>query len=164
VIVGLEPGEVFVHRNVANVVVHSDLNCLSVIQFAVEVLEVRHVIVCGHYGCGGVRAAVGRRQHGLIDNWLRAIQDVYRDHEGELEAIADPEARLDRLTERHVERQVAHVATTTIVQNAWARGHPVKVSGWIYSIGDGLLRDLGVTVAGPEQIPEIYRMGGPGDR
>lgn len=164
VIVGLEPGEVFVHRNVANVVVHSDLNCLSVIQFAVEVLEVRHVIVCGHYGCGGVRAAVGRHQHGLIDNWLRAIQDVYRDHEGELEAIADPEARLDRLTERHVERQVAHVATTTIVQNAWARGHPVKVSGWIYSIGDGLLRDLGVTVAGPEQIPEIYRMGGPGDR
>jgi carbonic anhydrase len=162
VIVGLQPGEVFVHRNVGNVVVHSDLNCLAVLQVAVEVLCVRHVIVCGHYGCAGVQLATESTQHGLIDNWLRAIKDVYRTHESILERIEDPAKRLDLLTELHVRQQVANVAHTTIVQNAWARGDSLKVSGWVYRIEDGLLRDLEVTAEGPGDIPPIYRMAPPG--
>jgi carbonic anhydrase len=158
VIVGVDPGEVFVHRNVANIVVHSDLNCLSVLQFAVEVLRVKHVIVCGHYGCGGVRTAASHGDHGLIDNWLRHIKDTMRDHAEELEGIADEGARLDRLHELHVHRQVQNVAETTIVQQAWARGASLKVSGWIYRIEDGLLRDLGVTIGGPEGIDDLYRV------
>lgn len=158
VIVGLDPGEVFVHRNVANIVVHSDLNCLSVLQFAVEVLQVKHVIVCGHYGCGGIQAASGSDQHGLIDNWLRPIKDLICDHANELDAIADPGARLDRLTELHVRRQVRNVANTTIVQNAWARGASLKVNGWIYHIEDGLLRDLEVTLERPDQLDPIHRL------
>jgi carbonic anhydrase len=157
-IVGLQPGEVFVHRNVANVVVHTDLNCLSVIQFAVEVLRVRHIVVCGHYGCGGVTAAMQNRQFGLIDNWLRAIKDVYRANEGALEAIGDPAKRLDLLHRLHVRQQVANVAHTTIVQNAWDRGQPLSVEGWIYDIRDGLLEDLAHEVSGPNQVAEIYRM------
>ncbi len=164
VIVGLDPGEIFVHRNVANVVVPSDLNCLSVIQFAVEVLEVRHVIVCGHYGCGGVRAAVDGEPHGLIDHWLRPIQDVHHAHDEELAAIADPAQRLDRLTELHVRQQVLNVARTPIVQDAWARDRSLKVSGWVYRIEDGLLRDLGVTIDRVEQIPAVYRFAPFGGR
>ena len=145
-IVGLDPGELFVHRNVANVVVHTDLNCLSVLQFAVDVLQVRHVILCGHYGCGGVRAAMDRQSHGMIDNWLRHVQDVERDHHRELRAIADDKARVDRLCELNVVEQVRNIARTTIVQDAWRRGHAVELHGWIYGLKDGIITDLGVTV------------------
>jgi carbonic anhydrase len=146
-IVGLDPGELFVHRNVANVVVHTDLNCLSVLHFAVEVLKVKHVIVCGHYGCGGVRAALAGQSHGLIDNWLRHVQDVERDYEDELAMIKDRPARENRLCELNVVEQVRNVARTTIVQDAWRNGHDVKLHGWIYSIKDGLISDLGIRIA-----------------
>ena len=142
-IVGLMPGELFVHRNVANLVIHTDLNCLSVLQFAVDVLKVRHVIVCGHYGCGGVRAALDDSQHGLIDNWLRHIQDIARSCSGELAALGG-DARVDRLCELNVREQAHNVARTTIVQEAWRRGQPLTVHGWIYGLRDGLLKDLGV--------------------
>ena len=145
-IVGLDPGELFVHRNVANVVVHTDLNCLSVLQFAVDVLRVRHVIVCGHYGCGGVRAAMDRESHGLIDNWLRHVQDVQRDHQRELKLIADDGARVDRLCELNVIEQVRNIGRTTIVQDAWRRGHELQLHGWIYGLKDGIIRNLGVSV------------------
>jgi carbonic anhydrase len=143
-IVGLQPGEVFVHRNVGNVVVHTDLNCLSVMLFAVEVLRVEHIIVCGHYGCGGVRAALERRDHGLIDNWLRHIGDVHALHRRELDAIPDLSARADRLCELNVAAQVRNVCLTTVVREAWNRGQPLAVHGWIYRIEDGLIRDLGL--------------------
>jgi len=156
-IVGLMPGELFVHRNVANLVVHSDLNCLSVLQYAVEVLRVEHVIVCGHYGCGGVRAALSTQPLGLIDNWLRHIRDVHLWNREELAAIGDPIARVDRLCELNVEAQVANVCHTTIVQDAWGRGQAVTIHGWIYSLHDGLLRDLGMVIEQPEQIPPEYR-------
>ncbi|HEX2204969.1 MAG TPA: carbonate dehydratase [Longimicrobium sp.] len=142
-IVDLLPGELFVHRNVANVVVHTDLNCLSVLQFAVDVLQVRHVIVCGHYGCGGVQAALENRRLGLIDNWLRHVQDVAAKHRAELRAL-DERARFDRLCELNVRAQVTNVARTTIVQDAWARGQDLTIHGWIYGIHDGLVRDLSV--------------------
>lgn len=145
-IVGLDPGELFVHRNVANVVVHTDLNCLSVLQFAVDVLKVKHVIVSGHYGCGGVRAAMERESHGLIDNWLRHVQDVQRDHHRELKQIADVNARVDRLCELNVVEQVRNIARTTIVQDAWRRGQQLQLHGWIYSLKDGLIRDMHVSV------------------
>jgi carbonic anhydrase len=146
-IVGLDPGELFVHRNVANVVVHTDLNCLSVLQFAVDVLKVRHVIVCGHYGCGGIRAALENDAHGLIDNWLRHVQDVARAHEVTLNAIPDLNARVDRLCELNVIDQVQNVARTTIVQDAWRRGHAVQLHGWIYGLKDGLISDLGIQIS-----------------
>ena len=145
-IVGLDPGELFVHRNVANVVVHSDLNCLSVLQFAVDVLKVKHVIVCGHYGCGGVRAALENDSHGLIDNWLRHVQDVARAHEVKLNAIPAFDARVDKLCELNVIDQVQNVARTTVVQDAWRRGHNVQLHGWIYGLKDGLITDLGIAV------------------
>jgi carbonic anhydrase len=145
-IVDLDPGELFVHRNVANVVVHSDLNCLSVLQFAIDVLKVKHVIVCGHYGCGGVKAAMERESHGLIDNWLRHVQDVQRDHHKELRTIRDHSARIDRLCELNVVEQVRNIGRTTIVQDAWRRGHPVELHGWIYGLKDGIVTDLGVSV------------------
>ena len=145
-IVGLDPGELFVHRNVANVVVHTDLNCLSVLQFAIDVLKVKHVIVCGHYGCGGIHAAVEKHSHGLIDNWLRHVQDVERDYEDELALITDPKAREDRLCELNVAEQVRNIARTTIVQDAWRNGHDVQLHGWIYGLKDGLLTDLNVRV------------------
>jgi carbonic anhydrase len=147
-IVGLPPGAVFVHRNVANLVVHTDLNCLSVLQFAVDVLHVQHVIVTGHYGCGGVRAALDGESHGLIDNWLRHIQDVAERQQAELASIADPTARADRLCELNVLAQVHNVCRTTIVQEAWARGQELAVHGWIYGLHDGLLRDLDTTITG----------------
>jgi len=151
-IVDLLPGELFVHRNVANVVVHTDLNCLSVLQYAVDVLAVEHVIVCGHYGCGGVRAAYSQASLGLIDNWLRHVQDVRDRHLATLEGIANETARIDRLCELNVVEQVRHVCQTTIVQDAWRRWQHVSVHGWIYSLQDGLLRDLHVTDAGPSPL------------
>jgi len=143
-IVDLLPGELFVHRNVANVVVHTDLNCLSVLQYAVDVLAVEHVIVCGHYGCGGVRAALSGRSLGLIDNWLRHVQDVRDRHLAAIEDIDGEDARVDRLCELNVVTQVRNVCQTTIVQDAWRRGQTLTVHGWIYSLQDGLLRDLHV--------------------
>jgi carbonic anhydrase len=147
-ITGLAPGEVFVHRNVANLVVHTDLNCLSVLQFAVDLLRVRHVIVCGHYGCSGVHAALHGHKVGLADNWLRHVQDVSENHAVELGAIADPTARGRRLCELNVVEQVRHVCEATVVQDAWAAGRPLTVHGWIYGLDDGLLRDLGCTREG----------------
>ena len=144
-IVGRLPGELFVHRNVANVVVHSDLNCLSVLQFAVDVLKVKHVIVCGHYGCGGVPAALENQRLGLIDNWLRHVQDVKAKHAAEIDAIASHADRIDRLCELNVMEQVANVAQTTVVQGAWERGQDVAVHGWIYGLRDGRVRDLQVS-------------------
>jgi carbonic anhydrase len=146
-IVGLDPGELFVHRNVANVVVHTDLNCLSVLQFAIDVLKVEHVIVCGHYGCGGIRAALENQTHGLIDNWLRHVQDVERKYRDALALITDPRAREDRLCELNVAEQVRNVSRTTIVQDAWRRGHDVKLHGWIYGLKDGLISDLRSQIA-----------------
>jgi carbonic anhydrase len=143
-IVGLAPGDVFVHRNVANVVVHTDLNCLSVLQYAVDVLRVRHVIVCGHYGCGGVAAALHGSRHGLIDNWLRHVADVGEKHAAELDALP-ADARHDRLCELNVVEQVANVCQTTIVADAWARGQALSVHGVVYGLRDGLLRDLRVS-------------------
>ena len=141
-ITGLAPGEVFVHRNVANLVVHTDLNCLSVLQFAIELLQVRHVIVCGHYGCSGVRAALMQQKVGLADNWLRHVQDVHAKYVAEIEAIADVEARARRLAELNVREQVRHVCESSVVQDAWARGQALSVHGWVYGVEDGLLRDL----------------------
>ena len=145
-IVGLQPGDVFVHRNVANVVVHTDLNCLSVLQYAIEVLRVRHVIVCGHYGCGGVAAAFQGSRHGLIDNWLRHVADVADTHADELAALPE-ERRLDRLCELNVAEQVENVCRTTIVEDAWAHEQPLTVHGVVYGLEDGLLRDLRVSTS-----------------
>ena len=156
-IVDLAPGEVFVHRNVANVVVHTDLNCLSVMQFAVDVLNVRHIIVCGHYGCGGVNAALRKERHGLIDNWLRHVEDVHQQHEPLFEGLADPKAQADRLCELNVIEQVSNVCRTSIVQDAWARGQALAVHGWIYGLQDGLLRDLGTTARSLPQAASAYR-------
>ncbi|HLP42756.1 MAG TPA: carbonate dehydratase, partial [Fibrobacteria bacterium] len=141
-ITGLAPGEVFVHRNVSNLVIHTDMNCLSVLQYAIDYLKVRHVIVCGHYGCGGVRASLEKTPHGLIDNWLRHIRDVYGKSRAELDAIADPDRKMNRLCELNVIEQVRNVCKTTVIQDAWARGQRVTVHGWIYGIEDGLLKDL----------------------
>ena len=155
-IVGLLPGEMFVHRNVANLVVHTDLNCLSVLQYAVDVLRVKHVIVCGHYGCGGVRAALGRDRLGLIDNWLRHVQDVAEQHQPLLAPIEPFETRVDRLCELNVIEQARHVCQTTIVQEAWARGQMLAIHGWIYGLQDGRLRDLGVSTHDVDGIDVTY--------
>jgi carbonic anhydrase len=154
-ITGLEPGEVFVHRNVANVVVHTDLNCLSVIQFAVDVLKVQHVIVCGHYGCGGVKAALEGERLGLINNWLRHVEDVRNIHRASIAALPTPQARWDRLCELNVIEQVMHVCRTTIVHDAWARRQPLTVHGWIYGLADGLLQDLRIS---PERANHLERL------
>ena len=156
-LVGMVPGEMFVHRNVANVVVHTDFNCLSVIQYAVDALKVDHIIVCGHHGCGGVKAAMDDLQFSLIDNWLRHVQDVIRDHEPELMQMRDESQRLDRLCELNVIDQVLNVAETTIVQAAWRRGQDLTVHGWIYGLEDGLLRDLGVSMDSAEGLAATYR-------
>ena len=157
-IVNLMPGEIFVHRNIANVVVHTDLNCLSVIQYAVDILKIKHIIVCGHYGCGGINAAMDNREHGLIDNWLRHIKDVYRYHQEKMDALADERERADLLCELNVIEQVANVCHTTFVQNAWQRGQSLAVHGWIYSIEDGILRDMDVCITGSNEISSIHRM------
>jgi carbonic anhydrase len=156
-IVDLLPGEIFVHRNIANVVVHTDLNCLSVIQFAVEVLQVKHIIVCGHYGCGGVQAALEQRRVGLTDNWLRHVQDVRRKHGTELTNLVGASETFRRLCELNVIEQAANVCQTTSVLDAWERGQTLSVHGWIYGLQDGLLHDLDVTVTGPDEAPDIYR-------
>ena len=152
-IIGLPPGEMFVHRNIANVVVHSDLNCLSVMQFAVEYLRVQHIIVCGHYGCGGVTAALRGDRLGVVDNWLRHVQDVRWKHNHELDALPDYEARRRRLCELNVVEQVVNAAQTTVVRDAWARGQSLSVHGWVYGLEDGLLRDLGVHIAAESELP-----------
>jgi len=156
-IVGMDPGELFVHRNVANVVVHTDLNCLSVIEFAVRYLKVKHIIVCGHYGCGGVHAALDSKPHGLIDNWLRHIKDVYRDNARELDRIRGKKERADHLCRLNVKAQVANVCATSMVQDAWKRGQKLSVHGWIYDIRDGLLNDLGEAVDSNLKIERIFR-------
>ncbi len=156
-IMGLLPGEVFVHRNVANVVVHTDFNCLSVLQYAVDILKVRHIIVTGHYGCGGVRAALENRSFGLIDNWLRTIKDIYHRFEDVFTHL-DAEQSVRLLCELNVQQQVANVCHTTIVQDAWKRGQTLSVHGLIYSLSDGILRDLQVNVHNMEEIPKIYQM------
>jgi carbonic anhydrase len=156
-IVGLLPGELFVHRNVANVVVHTDLNSISVIQFAVDVLRVRHIIVCGHYGCGGVLAALRDDRLGLVDNWLRHVQDVRDKHRDELKALNSIDDRHDRLCELNVIEQVLNVSQTTVVRDAWARGQSVSVNGLIYGLEDGLLQDLGIHINGVDDIPDAWK-------
>lgn len=148
-ITGLQPGEVFVHRNIANVVVHTDLNCLSVLQFAVEVLKVKHIIICGHYGCGGIKAALENQEHGLIDNWLRHIKDVIRFNAEKFEGLEN-DKKMDLLCELNVKEQVTNVSNTTIVQNAWKQGNELSVHGWIYSIKNGILKDLDSRVTSRE--------------
>jgi carbonic anhydrase len=155
-IVGLRPGELFVHRNVANVVVHTDLNCLSVLQYAVDVLKVEHVIVCGHHGCGGVRAAYLRSSLGLIDNWLRHVQDVRERHDAVVNKEPGDEERIARLCELNVVEQVVHVCRTTIVEDAWRRGQALTVHGWIYDLRDGLLRDLRCTASAAAEVAAAY--------
>jgi len=154
-IVGLPPGELFVHRNVANLVIHTDINCLSVMQYAVDILKVKHIIVCGHYGCGGVRAALENRQHGLIDNWLRNIQEVYRHHQRELQAMPAADSVLNRLCELNVAWQTLNVGHTTVVQEAWARGQEVRVHGWVYGLADGLLKDTEVSLSSVEELQQL---------
>ncbi len=156
-IVGLLPGELFVHRNVANVVVHTDLNCLSTIQFAVDVLKVKHIIVCGHYGCGGVRAALRGDRLGLIDNWLDHIQDVRQKHEKHLIKIIEEDQKWDLLCELNVIEQVMNVCRTTIVRDSWGRGQELAIHGWIYKVQDGLLRDLNICITRPDEISEAYQ-------
>ena len=151
-IVDLDPGQLFVHRNVANLAPPQDANYLSVLQFAVDVLQVKHIMVVGHYGCGGVKAAVDGKRRGLVDHWLHPIREVYQDNRGELEAIADETRRLDRLCELNVIRQVRNVASDVFIQEAWARGQEVAVHGWVYSLANGLVNDLQVSVMGPEQV------------
>ena len=156
-IVDLAPGELFVHRNLANVVVHTDLNCLSVMQFAVEVLQIEHIIVCGHYGCSGVSAALQNQRVGLADNWLRHVQDVHSKHDDKLAVVPDMVQRIDRLCELNVIEQVAHVCQTTIVRDAWDRRQELAVHGWVYGLKDGLVRDLGTTITRPGEAPVAYR-------
>jgi len=154
-IVGLDPGEMFVHRNVANLAPPQDANYLSVLQFAVDVLKVKHVLVVGHYGCGGVRAAVSGERLGLIDHWLHPIREVHHEHLHELEAIPGERERLNRLCELNVIRQVRNVASDVFVQDAWARGQELCVHGWVYSLETGIVNDLGVTVGGPEELEKL---------
>ena len=156
-IVGLLPGELFVHRNVANVVVHTDLNCLSVAQFAVDILRVEHIIVCGHYGCGGVGAVLRQERLGLVDNWLHHVEDVRQKHESRLLALPELAQRLDRLCELNVIEQVLNLCHTSIVRDAWQRGQTLAVHGWIYGLQDGLLRDLDTTVTQPDEVATSYR-------
>jgi carbonic anhydrase len=157
-IIGLMPGEVFVHRNIANAVIHTDLNCLSVLQYAVEVLQVKHIIVCGHYGCGGIHAAMLGQEYGLIDNWLRHLKDIYLKHGQLLDGIEDEKERFDRFCELNVIEQVQHVCQTTIVQGAWRRKQPLSVHGWIYDVGDGLLRDLDYRISSLGEVDSLYQM------
>ncbi len=156
-ITGTKPGDIFVHRNIANMVVHSDMNLLSVLSYGVEVLKVKHVIVCGHYGCGGVLAAMSNKQYGLIDNWLRDIKDVYRLHQQELDAINDETQRGRRFVELNVVEQVFDLTNTSIIQNAWSNGQPLHVHGWVYDIHDGIIKDLEVTYTGTEDIHKIFK-------
>lgn len=157
-IIGAQPGEVFVHRNIANMVVHTDMNMLSVLDYAVNVLKVQHVVVVGHYGCGGVAAAMGNQQFGLIDNWIRHIKDVYRLHQRELDKIEDFDQRFKRFVEVNVSEQVLDLAKTSIIQTAWDKGQEIQVHGWVYDVADGLIIDLGVTLKNDSSLEEVYRL------
>jgi carbonic anhydrase len=151
-IVGLLPGELFVHRNVANLVIHTDMNCLSVLQYAVDILKIKHVIVCGHYGCGGVKAAMEEEPHGLVDNWLRHVRDIQQRYQSILDALPTEADRLKRLCELNTVEQVINVGSTTIVRDAWARGQAITIHGWIYDVGDGILKDLNVCLTSPGEL------------
>lgn len=157
-IIGAQPGEVFVHRNIANMVVHSDMNMLSVLDYAVNALKVTHVIVCGHYGCGGVKAAMGNQSHGLVDNWIRHIKDTYRFHKSELDAIQNEDERLNRFIELNVQEQVYDLAKTSIVQNAWKSGQELHLHGWVYGVGSGLVKDLEINVSSNTELDEVYQL------
>lgn len=157
-ITGTKSGEIFVHRNIANMVVHSDMNMLSVLSYAVEVLKVKHVIVCGHYGCGGVNAAMGNKQYGLIDNWLRHLKDIYRIHSKELDGIKDEDHRSRRFVEINVMEQVLDLGKTSIVQNAWKTEQNLHLHGWVYDIRDGIIKDLDVTITGVEDLHNVYHL------
>ena len=157
-IIGAEPGEVFVHRNIANMVVHSDMNMLSVLDYAVNALKVKHVIVCGHYGCGGVKAAMGNSSIGIIDNWIRHIKDVYRFHQDELDAIQDENQRFNAFVEVNVKEQVMDLAKTSIVQNAWKNGQELYLHGWVYGLNDGYVTDLGVNFSCDKDLDDVYQL------
>ena len=157
-IVGLEPGELFVHRNVANLFPHTDFNCLSVLEYGVDLLKIQHVIVCGHYGCGGVKAAMENNQLGLVDNWLRNIRDIYARFKEELDNIPDQKERHNRLVELNVMQQVLNVCHTTIVQRAWMRGQPLWIHGWVYDLSSGCLKDLDCCISSIDQVENIYRI------
>jgi carbonic anhydrase len=162
-ITGTEPGELFVHRNIANLVVHTDLNMLSVLQYAVEALKIRHVIVCGHYNCGGVKHAMGNQDLGLIDNWLRHLKDVYGSHQAEIDSLADPQARWDRLVEINVAEQVQNLAKTSIIQSAWHREQRPTVHGWVYDLRSGYLKELAMTPP-DAKLKDVYRFRWDGER
>ena len=157
-IIGAEPGEVFVHRNIANMVVHSDMNMLSVLDYAVNALKVKHVIVCGHYGCGGVKAAMGNSSIGIIDNWIRHIKDVYRFHQQELDAIENEKERFNKFIEINVKEQVMNLAKTSIVQNAWKNGQELSLHGWVYGLNDGYVTDLGVNFSCDKDLDDVYQL------
>jgi len=157
-ITGTLPGDIFVHRNIANMVIHSDMNMLSVLSYAVEVLKVKHIIVCGHYGCGGVLAAMENKQLGLIDNWLRHIKDVYRLHFNELDAISNKKDRADRLVELNVIEQVQDLGKTSIVQNAWKREQPLHIHGWVYDVKDGIIKDLGMNFKSTSDLHSVFHL------
>ncbi|MFY8180733.1 MAG: carbonate dehydratase [Flavobacterium sp.] len=157
-IIGAKPGEVFVHRNIANMVIHSDMNMLSVLDYAVNVLKVKHVIVCGHYGCGGVKAAMGNQSIGLIDNWIRHIKDVYRLHEHYLNTIEDEEDRFNKFVEVNAQEQVFDLAKTSIVQNAWRNGQELTLHGWTYGLNSGYVTDLGVNMSSNDELDEVYQL------
>jgi carbonic anhydrase len=157
-IIGAQPGEVFVHRNIANMVIHSDMNMLSVLDYAVNVLAVKHIIVCGHYGCGGIRTAMKNQHIGIIDNWIRHIKDVYRLNDEELDAIEDEEARFDRFVELNVKEQVYDLAKTSIVQGAWRNGKKLGIHGWVYGLDNGLIKDLNYSMWDNSQLPEVYKL------
>ncbi len=157
-IIGAAPGEVFVHRNIANMVVHSDMNLLSVLDFAVNVLQVKHIIVCGHYGCGGVQTAMTNKHIGIIDNWIRHIKDVFRHHHTELNSIEDPKNRVNRFIELNVVEQVINLAKTSIVQSAWEKGASLQIHGWVYDVADGLIRDLNISLENDSILSEVYKL------
>lgn len=157
-VVGLDPGELFVHRNIANIVLHTDFNCLSVLQFAVEVLKVKHVIVCGHYGCGGIKAALDTQEFGLVDNWLRHIKDIYIKYKNEIDCLRFEQQRVNRLCELNVIEQVNNLSKTKIVQHAWEKGQDLSIHGVIYSIADGLLKELNINATNTNSIDPIFKM------
>ncbi|MFV0146018.1 carbonate dehydratase [Empedobacter falsenii] len=157
-IIGAQPGEVFVHRNIANMVVHTDMNMLSVLDYAVKVLKIKDIIVCGHYGCGGVKTAMGNASVGLIDNWLRHIKDTYRFNKAELDAITDENTKCDRLVEINAAEQVLNLAKTSIVQNAWAKGQDLHVHGWVYGVSSGLVKDLGVSLNSNDDLEAVFQL------
>lgn len=157
-IIGAQPGEVFVHRNIANLVVHTDMNMLSVLDYAVNALKVKHVIVCGHYGCGGVKAAMGNQSYGLVDNWIRHIKDTYRFYKLELDAISDETQRFNKFVELNVMEQVSHLAKTSIVQKAWENDQELHLHGWVYGVASGIVKDLNLNVSGNEKLDEVYQL------